>query len=56
MFHLLYVLDFFYNEDWYLRTIDICHDHFGMRRACSHVVRYWCLWIKGACTCKSSRC
>lgn len=28
--HALYVLDFFYNEDWYLRTIDICHDHFGM--------------------------
>ncbi|KAJ3360719.1 hypothetical protein GGF32_008115 [Allomyces javanicus] len=27
--HALYVLDFFYNEDWYLRTIDICHDHFG---------------------------
>ncbi|KAI9202867.1 ergosterol biosynthesis ERG4/ERG24 [Polychytrium aggregatum] len=29
LFHLIYVLDFFYNEDWYLRTIDICHDHFG---------------------------
>lgn len=28
-FHLCYVLDFFYNEDWYLRTIDIAHDHFG---------------------------
>ena len=27
--HLVYVLDFFYNEDWYLRTIDIAHDHFG---------------------------
>ncbi|KAI9360037.1 ergosterol biosynthesis ERG4/ERG24 [Zopfochytrium polystomum] len=27
--HAIYVLDFFYNEDWYLRTIDICHDHFG---------------------------
>ncbi|KAF7343947.1 ERG4/ERG24 ergosterol biosynthesis protein [Mycena venus] len=25
----LYVLDFFYQEDWYLRTIDIAHDHFG---------------------------
>jgi 7-dehydrocholesterol reductase len=24
-----YVLDFFYNEGWYLRTIDIAHDHFG---------------------------
>ncbi|KAJ3054573.1 hypothetical protein HK097_001406 [Rhizophlyctis rosea] len=27
--HFVYVIDFFYNEDWYLRTIDICHDHFG---------------------------
>ncbi|KAL6916726.1 hypothetical protein FSST1_008221 [Fusarium sambucinum] len=26
----LYVLDFFINESWYLRTIDIAHDHFGM--------------------------
>jgi 7-dehydrocholesterol reductase len=25
----IYVVDFFINEDWYLRTIDICHDHFG---------------------------
>ncbi|KAJ4461857.1 putative 7-dehydrocholesterol reductase [Paratrimastix pyriformis] len=25
----LYVGDFFYNESWYTRTIDICHDHFG---------------------------
>lgn len=25
----LYVLDFFVHEDWYLRTIDIAHDHFG---------------------------
>jgi len=23
------VLDFFWNEAWYLKTIDICHDHFG---------------------------
>jgi 7-dehydrocholesterol reductase len=29
MFHATYVVDFFYNEDWYLRTIDIAHDHFG---------------------------
>ncbi|RDW59118.1 hypothetical protein BP5796_12042 [Coleophoma crateriformis] len=29
IFHALYVIDFFINEDWYLRTIDICHDHFG---------------------------
>jgi len=27
--HLTYILDFFYNEGWYLRTIDISHDHFG---------------------------
>ncbi|KAG9301158.1 hypothetical protein G9A89_012541 [Geosiphon pyriformis] len=27
--HATYVLDFFFNEDWYLRTIDIAHDHFG---------------------------
>jgi hypothetical protein len=32
-FHFLYVLDFFYNEDWYLRTIDITHDHFGFTLA-----------------------
>lgn len=23
------MLDFFWNETWYLKTIDICHDHFG---------------------------
>ncbi|RKO92268.1 ergosterol biosynthesis ERG4/ERG24, partial [Blyttiomyces helicus] len=27
--HAVYVLDFFIHEDWYLRTIDIAHDHFG---------------------------
>lgn len=27
--HAIYVVDFFINEDWYLRTVDICHDHFG---------------------------
>lgn len=27
--HFLYIIDFFYNEDWYLRTIDISHDHYG---------------------------
>ncbi|THC93032.1 hypothetical protein EYZ11_007486 [Aspergillus tanneri] len=27
--HLLYVADFFFREDRYLRTIDIEHDHFG---------------------------
>ncbi len=25
----IYVLDFFFKEDWYLRTMDIAHDHFG---------------------------
>lgn len=25
----LYIVDFFYNEEWYLKTIDIAHDHFG---------------------------
>ncbi|PSR82641.1 ergosterol biosynthesis ERG4/ERG24 family-domain-containing protein [Coniella lustricola] len=25
----LYVVDFFFNESWYLRTIDIAHDHYG---------------------------
>ena len=29
LLHFIYVLDFFVNEDWYLRTIDVCHDHFG---------------------------
>jgi len=29
LFQMTYVVDFFYNEDWYLRTIDIAHDHFG---------------------------
>jgi len=27
--HFLYIVDFFYYEDWYLRTIDMCHDHYG---------------------------
>eukprot|EP01123_Difflugia_compressa_P015595 TRINITY_DN885_c1_g1_i1.p1 TRINITY_DN885_c1_g1~~TRINITY_DN885_c1_g1_i1.p1 ORF type:complete len:462 (+),score=43.77 TRINITY_DN885_c1_g1_i1:57-1442(+) len=27
--HVLYILDFFWNEVWYLSTIDIHHDHFG---------------------------
>lgn len=29
----VYVLDFFIHEDWYLRTIDIAHDHFGFMLA-----------------------
>ena len=31
--HTLYVVDFFFNEGWYLRTIDITHDHFGFMLA-----------------------
>ncbi|KAJ5368172.1 7-dehydrosterol-delta 7-reductase [Penicillium cataractarum] len=27
--HMLYIGDFFHHEEWYLRTIDIAHDHFG---------------------------
>lgn len=27
--HVVYVVDFFWNEAWYLKTIDICHEHFG---------------------------
>jgi 7-dehydrocholesterol reductase len=36
----IYVLDFFFNENWYLRTIDIAHDHFGW-------VLAWgdCVWL-----------
>lgn len=29
LLHGLYVLYFFYKENWYLNTIDIHHDHFG---------------------------
>ncbi|BCS83368.1 putative 7-dehydrocholesterol reductase [Cotonvirus japonicus] len=25
----IYIIDFFYNENWYIHTIDIAHDHFG---------------------------
>ena len=31
--HMVYVLDFFYNESWYTRTIDITHDHLGFMLA-----------------------
>ncbi|KAJ5703956.1 ergosterol biosynthesis ERG4/ERG24 [Penicillium malachiteum] len=31
--HTIYTVDFFVNEDWYLSTIDICHDHFGFSLA-----------------------
>lgn len=29
----LYVVDFFVHEDWYLKTMDIAHDHFGFMLA-----------------------
>ncbi|KAF0468857.1 7-dehydrosterol-delta 7-reductase [Gigaspora margarita] len=41
--HAVYVLDFFYNEDWYLRTIDIAHDHFGFYLAWGDTV--WLPWM-----------
>jgi len=37
-FQAIYVVDFFANEDWYLRTIDICHDHFGFYLAWGDLV------------------
>lgn len=36
--HALYVVDFFWNEDWYLRTIDIAHDHMGFYLAWGDLV------------------
>jgi 7-dehydrocholesterol reductase len=36
--HAIYVVDFFINEDWYLRTIDIAHDHFGFYLAWGSLV------------------
>jgi 7-dehydrocholesterol reductase len=38
--HAIYVLDFFWNEAWYLKTIDICHDHFGWMLAWGD-----CVWL-----------
>ncbi|KAG0308372.1 7-dehydrocholesterol reductase [Dissophora globulifera] len=43
LLHATYVLDFFYNEDWYLRTIDIAHDHFGFYLAWGDSV--WLPWL-----------
>lgn len=31
--HAIYVVDFFWNEEWYTRTVDISHDHFGFMLA-----------------------
>lgn len=39
----LYVLDFFWNERWYLKTIDIAHDHFGFYLAWGDCV--WLPWM-----------
>ncbi len=36
----LYVLDFFWNEKWYLSTLDIAHDHFGWMLAWGD-----CAWL-----------
>ncbi|KAI8800942.1 ergosterol biosynthesis ERG4/ERG24 [Cladochytrium replicatum] len=41
--HVIYVVDFFWNEDWYLRTIDIAHDHFGFYLAWGDSV--WLPWM-----------
>lgn len=41
--HAMYVVDFFYFEDWYLRTIDIAHDHFGFYLAWGDSV--WLPWM-----------
>jgi 7-dehydrocholesterol reductase len=41
--HATYVLDFFHFEDWYLRTIDIAHDHFGFYLAWGDSV--WLPWM-----------
>eukprot|EP00126_Sphaerothecum_destruens_P005669 Sdes_comp18949_c0_seq1m9457 len=40
---LIYILDFFYHEDWYLRTIDIAHDHFGFYLSWGDSV--WLPWM-----------
>lgn len=39
----LYVLDFFWNERWYLKTIDIAHEHFGFYLAWGDCV--WLPWM-----------
>jgi 7-dehydrocholesterol reductase len=42
-FHFCYVIDFFINEDWYVRTVDIAHDHFGFYLAWGDMV--WLPWM-----------
>ncbi len=36
----IYVIDFFWNEAWYLNTIDVCHEHFGWMLAWGD-----CVWL-----------
>ncbi len=36
----IYVIDFFWHETWYLKTIDICHDHFGWMLSWGN-----CVWL-----------
>jgi 7-dehydrocholesterol reductase len=36
--HTIYVVDFFIKEDWYLQTVDMCHDHFGFYLAWGSIV------------------
>jgi len=38
LLHAIYILDFFVHEEWYLRTIDIAHDHFGFYLAWGDLV------------------
>jgi 7-dehydrocholesterol reductase len=47
LLQLVYVLDFFAREDWYLRTIDMQHDRFGFYLA-------WGAW-SGSRSCTRSR-
>jgi len=38
LLQMIYILDFFWHEAWYLKTIDICHDHFGWMLAWGDLV------------------
>lgn len=49
MLQATYVVDFFYNEDWYLRTIDISHDRFGFMLAwgdCTFLPTFYTLQVQ----------
>lgn len=39
----IYIIHFFWYEAWYLKTIDICHDHFGWMLAWGDLV--WLPWM-----------